>query len=131
MLVNFKKRYDRIIGIRPEIINENEKFELNDLPSDVLNCEYGIVDGKVVHLETSEELKTRLQEDRLNYLRSKREPYLKAYDTYKINVLYGIENISTLSGENAKSEIDEWYIKILDLDETAINNPPEKIKYYL
>ncbi len=130
MLVNFKKRYDRIIGIRPEIINENEKFELNDLPSDVLNCEYSVVNGKVVHLETSVELKTRLQEDKLNYLRSLREPLLKAYDVYKINVLYGI----VTETEEEHKAILEWYKNLLDLNTQTLNTKeaiPPKIAYYL
>lgn len=86
------------------------------------------------YLPTSfdEEEYSKLQKNKiLKLLRYKREPLLRAYDTYKINVLYGIENVSTLSGQNSKEEIDNWYRLILDLDPESIENPPEKIKYYL
>lgn len=76
---------------------------------------------------TSDELK----EIELNKLRFKREPLLRAFDAYKINVLYGIEKTTTLSEQTTKQLIDDWYTKLLDLNEDAIDNPPERIKYYL
>lgn len=130
MKVKFILENERITGYQTFPITD-DMIEINDLPEDILSGEYALKNNKIVKLGYTTEKQKELNEEKLNYLRSLREPLLRAYDTYKINVLYGIENISTLSGENAKSEIDEWYKKILDLDETAINNPPEKIKYYL
>lgn len=76
---------------------------------------------------TKEELKER----ELFILRSKRKTLLRAYDIYKINFYYGIEVVDTLEAKTAKEMIDDWYKKILNLDESAINNPPERIKYYM
>ena len=59
--------------------------------------------------------------------RSLREPLLKAFDIYKSNVNYGIE-IETIE-EN--SEIVYWYRKLLDLEESALENIPKKIARYL
>ena len=62
-----------------------------------------------------------------NELRAMREPLLIAFDKYKSNVNYGVE----FEGEEQREEIVKWYNAIKDLDEDAINNVPEKIKYYL
>ncbi len=62
-----------------------------------------------------------------NELRALREPLLVAFDKYKSNVNYGVE----FEGEEQREEIVKWYNAIKDLDEDAINNVPEKIKYYL
>ena len=59
--------------------------------------------------------------------RGLREPLLKAFDIYKSNVNYGIE-IETIE-EN--SEIVYWYRKLLDLEESALENIPKKISRYL
>ena len=68
-----------------------------------------------------------LLENKKLLLREKREPLLIAFDTYKSNVNYGIE----IETQEEKDLIIKWYKLILDLDEKAINNVPEKIKYYL
>lgn len=60
-------------------------------------------------------------------LRSKREPILTAWDTFKTNESFGIITIT----EERKAEIISWYYAILDLDEYAIDNPPEEVKKYL
>lgn len=64
---------------------------------------------------------------RVNALRDKRKVLLNAFDTYNINVTRGFIK----ENEEQKQAIVEWYQSILDLDENAINNPPERIKYYL
>lgn len=56
-------------------------------------------------------------------LRNKRKPLLVAFDKWEKAVLRGRE-------EDSK-EIMEWYQNILDLNEEAFNNVPERIKYYL
>lgn len=60
-------------------------------------------------------------------LRTKRKPLLNAFDIHKTNVNYGI----CTETEEEKQVILEWYYKILELDEEAINNVPEHIKRFL
>ena len=62
------------------------------------------------------------------YLREQRKSLLKAFDIYKTNVQYGIENET----EEEHQSILEWYERILDLNIEYFkwDNIPEKIKYY-
>ena len=60
-------------------------------------------------------------------LRKQRTRLLKAFDIYKTNVKYGIEQES----EEQHTEMVAWYQKCLDLDYESINNPPEKVVKYL
>lgn len=59
-----------------------------------------------------------------NMLRAKRKPLLEAFDKWEKAVLRNREiddyTITTI-----------WYKDLLDLKETAFENVPEKIKYYL
>lgn len=93
---------------------------------DTLMCEQSkgkelkVVDGKVVAI-----LPTITDEEKLNILRAKREPLLQAFDIYKSNVNYGIE------ADANRTKILKWYKAILDLDEEAINNPPDEIRRYM
>lgn len=70
---------------------------------------------------------TLIEEYELNILRGKRAPLLKAFDIYKSNLLVGALVIS----EEEQQEVITWYNLILDLDEEAINNPPEIILRYV
>ena len=56
-----------------------------------------------------------------------RADLLRAFDKYKTNVQYGIEQES----EEAKEEIMQWYKDLLDLQGVAFENIPERVKYYL
>ena len=62
------------------------------------------------------------------YLREQRKSLLKAFDIYKTNVQYGIENET----EEEHQYILEWYQGILNLNIEYFkwDNIPEKIKYY-
>ena len=60
-------------------------------------------------------------------LRKQRAILLKAFDIYKTNVKYGIEQES----EEQHTEIIVWYQKCLDLDYEAINNQPVEVVRYL
>lgn len=60
-------------------------------------------------------------------LRAKRKNILKAFDTYKGNVKYGIEYETEQQHEN----IIAWYNDLKDLKDSAFENIPERIKYYL
>ena len=64
-----------------------------------------------------------LEEERKFNLRLKRGHLLSAFDIWEKAVLRGREEES--------QEVMKWYYDILDLDETAINNVPEKVKKYL
>lgn len=64
-----------------------------------------------------------LEEIRLNDLRAKREPLLNAFDKWEKAVLRGRE-IDNL-------DIMVWFGELLDLSEDAINNIPDRVKYYL
>ena len=61
----------------------------------------------------------------LNDLRELRVNILKAFDIYKTNVIYGIEE------DTNKEEILAWYQQILDLEQEAFNNIPEQIQKYM
>lgn len=60
-------------------------------------------------------------------LREKRKNLLLAFDKYKTNVQYGIEEESVIQ----HNKIMEWYHDLLDLKSEAFNNVPAKIQYYL
>lgn len=63
------------------------------------------------------------------YLREQRKSLLKAFDVYKTNVQYGIENET----EEEHQYILEWYKGILDLNIEYFkwDNIPPKINHYM
>lgn len=83
---------------------------------------YKINDSEEIIIDNS-----LIEEYELDILRNKREPLLKAFDIYKTNLIVGVISLS----EEQKQEVITWYNLILDLDETAINNPPEAVSRYL
>lgn len=76
----------------------------------------------LVYIPYTEE---ELLENKKTEFRLKREPLLVAFDIYKSNVSYGIEE------DINRESILKWYKAILDLDEEAINNPPSEIRRYM
>lgn len=60
-------------------------------------------------------------------IRQLREPLLKAFDIYKINVFYGIEKET----EEERKKILDWYQSLLDKEDFTLKEIPEKIKKYL
>jgi hypothetical protein len=77
----------------------------------------------VIDYDNKEYLKiAKLQE-----LKNKREPLLIAFDKYKSNVNYGIE----FESETDRTNIITWYRLLLELNEKAFANVPERVKYYL
>ena len=60
---------------------------------------------------------------KLAILRGKRSRLLTAFDKWEKAVLRGRETESL--------EIMNWFYNLLNLDEQAINNVPERVKYYL
>lgn len=59
--------------------------------------------------------------------REERVALLNAFDKYKINVQYGIEQET----EREKETIVQWYKDLLNLKSEAFIDVPEKIKYYI
>ncbi len=135
---------DKIIRIKPEILACEEKGHYETIAEypnggkdvrwvvDIEGREYSPeqteVENILVYIPFTHEEQL---ENKKTELRNKRKPLLDAYDRYKVNILYGIEKVDTLKEQTDKELIDDWYRKILDLNEGAINNPPERIKYYL
>lgn len=114
----------RIDNVKMEVSESTDIVELEgDIYSDdifdLLMCRY--VDGEFVRDEEIAE------EMRLGKLRMKREPLLKSFDIYKSNVIYG----TVVETDEQKAIVKEWYQKILDLDEEAIDNPPSVVAKYL
>lgn len=68
-----------------------------------------------------------LEKERIEKLRRIREPLLVAFDKYKSNVNYGVE-IETIE---QREKIIAWYRLLLELNEFAFENIPDRIKYYL
>lgn len=65
----------------------------------------------------------RLEEEALTKLRSKRKKLLEAFDKWEKAVLRGREE------EN--DSIMLWYYDLLDLKESAFENIPDRVNYYL
>lgn len=63
-----------------------------------------------------------LEERRLNALRERRVPLLKAFDIWEKAVLRGRE-------KDDKSVMD-WYSSLLNLEESAFENVPKRVRYY-
>ena len=106
------------------IENENYKCLEGDIDDDVFTRMYiyRITDNGEFYIDEQS-----IPEYELNILREKRAPLLKAFDIYKSNLLVGALVIS----EEEQQEVITWYNLILDLDEDAINNPPEIILRYV
>jgi hypothetical protein len=68
-----------------------------------------------------------LLENKKLLLREKREPLLTAFDKYKSNVNYGVE----FESDEQREKIIAWYRLLLELNEYAFNNVPDRVKYYL
>lgn len=73
------------------------------------------------------DLLATVPEARKNTLREWRKPLLNALDIYDKNVSKG--RISETAEE--KETADRWYKALLDLDEWAFEEIPEKVKKYL
>lgn len=67
----------------------------------------------------------KAKDNSLNDLRAERVLILQAFDIYKTNVIYGIEE------ETNKEEILSWYKDILDLKQEAFENIPEQVQKYM
>lgn len=79
---------------------------------------------------TENELKELATQKRAEFkqkkLRLDRAKIFKAFDIYKQNIAYGIDQET----DEKHNSIIEWYQKCLDLDEEAIHNIPNEIRKY-
>lgn len=108
-----------------DLLDKTKQIEISDedrLALGRTKC-FDVENNCVIDYDNSEDLKKQ----KLDELRTKRKPLLQAFDCYKTNVNYGIENET----EEQKLLILEWYNAILNLNEQAISNVPEKIQYYM
>lgn len=103
---------DKAIFVSQEDLDQIGITKCFDLES---NC--------VVDYDNTEDLKKQ----KLDELRAKRVPLLKAFDIYKSSVAYGVE----FENEEQREEIVKWYGDLLHLEESAFNVIPERIRYYL
>lgn len=68
-------------------------------------------------------MKMTSEQKRLFTLRSKRKNLLRAADIYRLRLATGFAKAT----EEELAGFNEWYRKVLDLDEGAIRNPIAKI----
>ena len=67
------------------------------------------------------------KEKKDNYLREKRKPVLVAFDAYKSSVAFGTE----VETPEKHETIISWYEDLKKLKESAFENIPERIAYYI
>ena len=120
------KLHCRFVEYIPAIeLNPNRQIYLNKeerMAIGVTKC-FDLETMTIVDYDNTEDL----EKQKLEELRAKREPLLVAFDKYKSNVNYGIE----IETETDKINIITWYRLLLELNEYAFNNVPERVKYYL
>ena len=67
------------------------------------------------------------EETKKNFLRNKRKPILIAFDAYKSSVAFGTE----VETPEQHEEIVLWYDDLKKLKESAFENIPERVAYYI
>lgn len=120
-----KFRCDFIEYVPSDELDETKQLDLTDeerYSLGITKC-FDLENNCVVDYDNTEYLKKQ----KLEELRAKREPLLNAFDKYKSNVNYGIE----IESETDRINIIDWYKLLLELNEYAFKNVPERIKYYL
>ncbi len=66
-------------------------------------------------------------EEKLTLFRQIRKKQLQAFDIYKTNLFYGLEEET----EEEKIAVIDWYNGVLNLNADAIKNIPQKVKKYV
>ena len=129
-----KRKTNIVVGHRyPRELVEGEKLVKNpniitlDVELSNIYPNYSYIDDNgnfVSNKEAYEAEKIILeQEAYANGLRAKRKSLLEAFDLWEKAVLRGRATEDNI--------IMQWYYDLLDLKEEALDNVPEKIKYYL
>lgn len=119
-----------IVGYQNEPL-DLEKDTIHDINLEDIYIGYSYIDESGNFVSNKEAYDLAMQEQerlaKIEALRAKREPLLRAFDKYKSNVYYGIE-VETIE---EKQSIIAWYNSILGLEDAALENVPAKIKYYV
>lgn len=123
---------NRICGIQQYPVDvEKPIFNKEDLTisiDDLINGEYSLdINNNIIKLGFTEKRTQFFKSIKLNELRAKREPLLKAFDIYKSNVEYGI----IVENDTTHIQMIEWYNNLLNLEDIAFENIPEGIMKYL
>lgn len=113
--------YVKTEGYNPVILGSTEDYE--SIPSGCIECTESqyyqyeeLVNDNISKREAEQAYQTFLEN-----LREQRRKVLVAFDTYKTNIFYNIEDEDL----EDRSKIIEWYHKWLDLPSTAtIDNYP-------
>ena len=120
--VNLQIENGIITGYTEIPLDETQKvYEFTDEQLDFIDTHIGLINEQ---LEIVEDLKAKRE---LEKLRAMREPLLVAFDKYKSNVNYGVQ----FESEEDRNVIISWYRDLLNLEKSAFENIPERIKYYL
>lgn len=108
-----------ILAMSETPLGDSIEMELpEDFNYDYQGC-YRFEDGEFIFDEE------KAADYSLNDLRAIRAPILQAFDIYKTNVIYGIEQ------ETNKEEILDWYQDVLDLKPEALENVPPQVQKYM
>lgn len=128
MKVKFNIENNRIVGYQTFPIVE-DMIEVEDIPNDVCNGEYNLVNGVITKVGYTSEMQEKINEEKLNEKRFAREPLLKAFDKYRSAVSYGI----VIETEEEHQTILTWYSQLLDIETANITKKavPAKVAYYL
>ena len=114
-----------ITGYQTSPIEESDKTYLVDLDKIHLGFSYVDSNDNVVYNDEiyNTYLKNKLKEKELNKKRIKRKQLLEAFDKWEKAVLRG--------REEDDDSIMLWYYDLLDLKESAFENVPTAIQYYI
>lgn len=101
-------------------VHSSSVTEITDEPDTPATEAYDEYEDIQVYIPYTEE---ELEEKRLAKLRSRRVGLLTAFDKWEKAVLRGRESDDLA--------VMEWYRRLLDLKESAFENIPERVRYYL
>lgn len=111
-----------VIAVSESKLKNAIKMDLSaDFKHEYQNC-YRLENNTLVY-DVSRENEYKNSE-----LRAQRKDILNAFDIYKTNVSFGIEEIES---DADKIIILAWYQDLLDLKESAFENIPEAIQKYM
>lgn len=124
MKINLELNNNRIVGYTLTPIDITKPvYEINEIPKGLTSGRYGVVNGVIVELGYTQEILLEIEERKKTILRDKRKPLLEAFDKWEKAVLRGREVDSSV--------VMNWYTSLLDLEESAFDNIPSVVQYYI
>lgn len=124
MKINLELNNNRIVGYTLTPIDITKPvYEINEIPKGLTSGRYGVVNGVIVELGYTQEILLEIEERKKTILRDKRKPLLEAFDKWEKAVLRGREVNSSV--------VMNWYTSLLDLEESAFDNIPSVVQYYI